>query len=98
MDRVRRARLAAQRLEPRCTGDAAAVARAVCGLQAQDARAAALVVRARSTGLTEADVTGDTGLVRTWAWRGTLHLLAAEDVGWVLPLLAPGALRGSAAR
>jgi Winged helix DNA-binding domain len=98
VDPVRGARLAAQRLEPRCADGAAAVARAVCGLQAQDARAAALSVRARSVGLTEADVAGDAGLVRTWAWRGTLHALAAEDVGWVLPLVAPGALRGSAAR
>jgi hypothetical protein len=98
VDPVRGARLAAQRLEPRCADGAAAVARAVCGLQAQDARAAALSVRARTVGLTEADVAGDAGLVRTWAWRGTLHLLAAEDAAWVLPIVAPGALRGSAAR
>lgn len=25
-------------------------------------------------------------LVRTWAMRGTIHLLAADDVGWLVPL------------
>jgi Winged helix DNA-binding domain len=25
-------------------------------------------------------------IVRTWAMRGTIHLLAAEDAGWLLPL------------
>jgi hypothetical protein len=36
--------------------------------------------------------------VRVWAWRGTLHLLAREDVPWVLALVAPGANRAVAAR
>jgi Winged helix DNA-binding domain len=97
-----RARLRAQRLEPRLAGSVADVVRAVCGVQAQDARAAALSVRARSVGLTARDVerarVDERSVVRTWAWRGTLHLLAAEDLGWVLPLVAPPAIRGVAAR
>lgn len=28
-------------------------------------------------------------MVRTWGPRGTLHLLAAQDLGWLLPLLGP---------
>jgi hypothetical protein len=28
-------------------------------------------------------------IVRTWAYRGTLHFLAATDASWVLPLLKP---------
>lgn len=29
-------------------------------------------------------------IVRTWAMRSTMHLLATEDIGWVLPLFKPG--------
>jgi hypothetical protein len=29
-------------------------------------------------------------IVRTWAMRSTMHLLATEDAGWVLPLFDPG--------
>jgi hypothetical protein len=29
-------------------------------------------------------------IVRTWAMRSTMHLLATEDIGWVLPLFDPG--------
>ncbi|MGH2368142.1 MAG: winged helix DNA-binding domain-containing protein, partial [Chloroflexota bacterium] len=28
-------------------------------------------------------------VVRTWAMRGTLHLVATEDLGWLLPVLGP---------
>jgi hypothetical protein len=94
-DRVRRARLRAQRLEPRSREGALAVARDVCGIQAQDARAAGLSVRARCEGLESAEAPG---LVRTWAWRGTLHLVPEADLGWILPLVAPGANRGVRAR
>jgi hypothetical protein len=101
-EETRRLRLRAQRLEPRLEGSAADVVRAVCGIQAQDARAAALAVRARSVGLTDRDVEAarvdERSIVRTWAWRGTLHLIAAEDLGWVLTLVAPSAIRGTAAR
>ena len=53
-------------------------------------------------GLTAGDVTGarleERSIVRTWAMRGTLHLLPAEDLGWLLPLLAPGLIAGNARR
>jgi hypothetical protein len=102
LDRIRRARLRAQRLAPRSRSGAAAVVRAVCGIQAQDARAAALSVRARAEGLTAPEVEAarvrERAFVRTWAWRGTLHLVAAEDLAWVLPLVAPGAVRSVRAR
>jgi hypothetical protein len=90
--------MAANRLEPRCRGGVADVVRAVCGIQAQDAQAARLSVRARSEGLVARDVDAADDVVRVWAWRGTLHLLAREDVPWVLALVAPGASRGVAAR
>ena len=97
-ENVRRLRLRAQRLEPRCDGGGAALVHAVCGIQAQDPAAALLSVRARTTGLTEPAVRDDGGIVRTWAWRGTLHLLATADLPWVLPLVAPAAMRGVQAR
>src|SRR5215218_7955621 len=79
----RRRRVRAQRLAPRGR-DVVEVVRHVCGIQAQDAAAARLSVRARCE-----DATAVQGLVRTWAWRGTLHLLAPEDVPWVLSAVGP---------
>src|SRR3954470_10323709 len=90
--------MAANRLEPRCGGGVADVVRAVCGIQAQDAAAARLSVRVRSEGLVAGDVDAAEDVVRVWAWRGTLHLLAREDVPWVLSLVADGANRAVAAR
>jgi winged helix DNA-binding protein len=66
--------------------------RRVVGVQAQDVRASRLAVRVRSHGLTADDVDAacrDRSVVRTWAMRGTLHMLAAEDFGWVTGLLGP---------
>jgi hypothetical protein len=97
VDRRLRARLRANGLEPRL-GGVAEVVRRVCGIQAQDAAAARLSVRARSTGLTAGDVDAEPAVVRTWAWRGTLHLVARDDLPWVLALVAPGAMRSVAAR
>lgn len=68
-----------------------AVGRAVA-LQGQDVRATRLAVRARSVGLTAGDVdlavaAGD--VVRTWAMRGTLHLVAAADLRWLMRIFGP---------
>lgn len=40
----------------------------------------------------------DGTIVRTWAMRGTLHLVAAADVRWLLALLAPRLIAASARR
>jgi Winged helix DNA-binding domain len=52
-----------------------------------------LALRARVRELTAKDVeeaiAHSRSLVRTWTMRGTLHLLAAEDVGWLVDLLGP---------
>jgi hypothetical protein len=90
---TRELRLRAQRLTgPRSTAVAPLVA-ALGGVQAQEPVAAALAVRARSRGLDARAVAGardeDRSVVWTWAMRGTLHLLAAADVGWILGLLGP---------
>jgi len=98
--RLRAGRLAG--LPPDDRAGVAGVVRALAGIQAQDFAAAGLAVRARSVGLTGADVTRarteERSVVRTWALRGTLHLLAAEDVGWLTALLAPGCLAGDRRR
>jgi hypothetical protein len=68
-----------------------AVARVVA-VQGQDVRATRLAVRARTVGLTAADVDdavarGD--VVRTWVMRGTLHLVAAADLRWLMRIFGP---------
>ncbi|MFC7617971.1 winged helix DNA-binding domain-containing protein [Actinokineospora soli] len=88
----RRHRTAAQGLAGDRPADAVDAVRRVLAVQSQDVRAARLAIRARTTGLTRDDVDkayADGALVRTWAMRGTLHALAAEDVGWVVGLLGP---------
>src|SRR5712692_7801698 len=104
-DHVLLLRLRAQRLTPQPTDPAADVAHVVkelCGIQAQDSRAAALAVRVRSAGLVAADVeharTQQRSIIRTWGPRGTLHLLATEDLGWLLPLLGPVFVAGGQRR
>jgi hypothetical protein len=61
-------------------------------VQGQDPRGARLAVRARTTGLTAADVdralTRDRSLLITWLNRGTLHLVRSEDYWWLHPLTA----------
>src|SRR5215469_12930939 len=87
---VRLARIRAQRLTDgtRMRGNPAAVVRAVCGVQAQSVSAARLSVRVRSHGLTGTDVdtaiAKERSVARTWLMRGTLHLVATEDVRWLL--------------
>lgn len=88
-DRLRRLRLAAQRLGSPAD-DAAEAARAAVGIQAQDVRAAGLALRSRVPGLERA---GLSGLVRTWTVRGTLHLIDPADRPWLHAVTAPDSLR-----
>ncbi|HUH06380.1 MAG TPA: winged helix DNA-binding domain-containing protein [Egibacteraceae bacterium] len=95
---LRRLRLRAQRLDPRDdSGDPAAIVRAVGAIQSQDPRAAELALRARGGGFTAEAVekarVEERSIVRTWCHRGTMHLLAAEDVDWTLRLLGPALLK-----
>ncbi len=86
-------RLYAQQLITRPVDNVARVVKDLCGIQAQDARAATLAVRVRSAGLVADDVERarlqERSIIRTWGQRGTLHLLATEDLGWLLSLLGP---------
>lgn len=99
---VRARRLTTQHLAPGSGFSTPADAvRHLVAVQAQLPSAAALAVRVRTRGTTADAVHASIGagdLVRTWALRGTLHLLAAEDVDWLLALLGPVALAGGRRR
>jgi hypothetical protein len=72
------------------------------GVQAQDLVAATLGIGVRADGLTASDVDRarnvERSIVRTWCLRGTLHMVAASDVRWLLDLVRPGLERGNRAR
>lgn len=98
---LRRHRLVAQRLHRPATGPVASLVRDLLAVQAQDQHAAALALRARAPGVTLADVQdarrrGE--VVVTWLMRGTLHLVAAEDLGWLHALTAERGAIGGARR
>jgi hypothetical protein len=82
------------------TTPAALVAR-LLAMQAQDYLGTLWAVGLRLPGSTERDIEAaldDRSLVRTWPLRGTLHIVAAEDVRWLLELLAPRQLAKQAGR
>ncbi|MFI5262841.1 MAG: winged helix DNA-binding domain-containing protein [Candidatus Limnocylindrales bacterium] len=77
------------------------VVRRMLALQAQDLPGVKWSVGLRQPPLTETSVEAacDAGtIVRSWPMRGTLHLVAAEDLGWMLQLTTPGAIASLAAR
>ena len=73
--------------------DPVAVAERVFAVQGQDPAGFRLAVRARTTGVTAADVdralTEDRSLVVTWLNRGTLHLVRSEDYPILQAVTAP---------
>jgi hypothetical protein len=87
---LRRARAHAQWLHRPARGPAEVVGH-LLAVQAQDLRAAKLALRARGTGFTAADVDAALAsgeLVIAWLNRRTLHLVRAEDHGWLIALTA----------
>ena len=95
-------RFAAQLLAGEPASSPAHVAERLLAVQGQDPRGARLAIRARTSGLSAADVdralTEDRSLVITWLNRGTLHLVRSEDYWWlhrltVRPQLHLGCLR-----
>ncbi len=94
-------RLRAQLLVGRKADTPLPVVERLLAIQAQDDRGARLAIRARSAGLTAADVdaalTVDRSLVVTWLNRGTLHLVRSEDYPWLQHLTTPQ-LRTATAR
>lgn len=94
-------RLVAQRLAgPRVETPDAAV-RHLGAVQAQDLRGALTSVALRVRGGTSTGVRAalDEGrVVRTWPMRGTLHLVPAEDAGWMMAIAGPRMETGLRAR
>ena len=99
---VHAARLTAQLLSGPRARDPVAVAERLLAIQGQDPRGARLAVRARSEGLSAADVdralTDERSLVITWLNRGTLHLVRSEDYPWLQVLTTPPLVTGSRRR
>ncbi|MDQ0868470.1 hypothetical protein QFZ70_000943 [Arthrobacter sp. V1I9] len=105
-----RLRLASQRLVPMQAAppvvpDAAAsvagTVRWMTAMQAQDLQAAlwAVGVRVPGAGLQDVRSALDSGaVVRSWPMRGTLHLVAPEDLHWMLDLTAARLTKSIAAR
>jgi DNA glycosylase AlkZ-like len=84
---------AAQLLSGPAADTAEAVAGRLLAIQGQDPRGARLAIRARSTGLTAADVdaalTERRTLVTGWLNRGTLHLVCSVDYWRLHQLTTP---------
>ena len=90
-DQVLTWRLERQFVDPRTDAGAGDVVSRLCGVQAQVASAAALAValRRRDPGRDGVSAALERGsLVKTWAMRGTLHLLRSPEAGAYLSLIA----------
>jgi hypothetical protein len=75
--------------------------RGMAAMQAQDLPAAlwAVGVRVPGAGLSDVRRALDEGsVVRSWPMRGTLHLLAPEDLRWVLNITTARMVQGTAGR
>ena len=95
-------RLRAQLLSGPPARDPVTVVGRLLAIQGQDPRGARLAIRARTRGVTAADVdrelTEQRSLVITWLNRGTLHLVRSEDYPWLQTLTTPPLLTSSATR
>jgi hypothetical protein len=80
-------------LDPVGDRPVAEVVRRLCGVQAQVASYAELCVRVRRKTSKAGEVAralSEGRVIKTWAMRGTLHLLTPEDAGTFLSLIAAG--------
>src|SRR5919204_6839244 len=86
-------RMRRQLLDPIGTLPVARVVGRLCGVQAQVASSAELAVRVRRRASRPGEVgraLSEGRLIKTWAMRGTLHLLTPENAGAFLSLMASG--------
>jgi hypothetical protein len=99
--RLVRLRLASQRLSGARFDTPVEVVRWMTAMQAQDFAGAKWAVGLRTDSATDRDVEdaltrGE--IVRSWPMRGTLHFVAAEDLGWMLAATSERLINGAAAR
>lgn len=94
-------RLAAQRIAgPGCATPTGTV-RWLTALQAQDYKGvlSSVALRTKSGTRQAVEAALDAGeIVKSWPLRGTLHLVVAEDLPWMLELAAPRVVASAAAR
>ncbi len=98
---IARLRLERQQIRRHPAATPAQVVAALCAMQAQDYAGTLWSIGLRLQGAIVADVEqaiAERTIVRTWPMRGTLHFVAAADVRWLLKLLAPRVIAGSARR
>jgi len=96
-----RLRLASQGLVGPGFGSVPDAVRSMTAMQAQDLQASLWAVGQRVPGSRAADVRAalDRGeIVRSWPMRGTLHLLAPEDLKWILYITSGRLIKGLARR
>ena len=94
-------RLAAQWVAGPRAATPAEVVRRLGAVQGQDFPGAVTSIALRTADRRRKDVEvalDDGEIVRSWPMRGTLHVLAAEDLHWMLELLGPRAMAGLAGR
>jgi hypothetical protein len=95
-------RISAQGLSGEPLREVAAVPQLLLAVQGQDPRGARLAVRARSRGLSAADVdrafTEERSVLITWLNRGTLHLVRGEDYALLQSLTTPPLATGNTRR
>lgn len=101
-DRLTAERCGAQLLVGAPARSPAAVVQRLLAVQGQDPRGARLAIRARSSGVSAADVdralTEERTLLIAWLNRGTLHLVRREDYPWLHALTTPPLFTGNARR
>jgi hypothetical protein len=98
---ITRRRLAAQHVSRPLFAEPCEVVAWLGAVQAQDYLGSLWAVGLRLTVAAEASVEralAERRIVRTWPMRGTLHLVAAADVRWMLELLTPRVVASSAGR
>ncbi|KQR24621.1 hypothetical protein ASF79_05535 [Agreia sp. Leaf335] len=99
--RIANLRLVSQHLAASTFSSPAEVAFSMLAMQAQDLSSAQWALAVRSPGSTIADVDHaftEGSIVRSWPFRGTLHVTPAADLGWMLALTRDRTLRGAKTR
>ena len=94
-------RLASQRIGASALSSPGDVVRWMLAMQAQDLPGAkwSVGLRAPLAGQAAVETSFGSGeIVRSWPMRGTLHVVPADDLGWMLALTAPRAIRSAASR
>lgn len=100
-DSVRAHRVQCQMLEPAVSASADRIVHHLAGVQAQDLRWTSWTVGARSRDCTAADFADaieNRHLVKSWLFRGTLHLVTRQDLLWMTDLVAPVIIKRNARR